>query len=173
MKKMLFAQFLLFTVVLVAVVGCSQPVANFGAAYPSPKSVPPALPTLEQLLTMTLGAAGAFVFVSLFGWSWGYFVTALLSRLPWALPSWLSDIVVLLPVAAIAAAWNAFAAYVNVAFPGVLDQTVGAFVAYLVNLLLGLAFSARGGASRLMMLQNHNVGPSTIAQARSTIFLFE
>jgi hypothetical protein len=110
----------------------------------------PVLPSLEQLLAMSLRALGAFACVALFSYYWGYLISALAARLPNAnLPTWVFDLAVLIPTAGVAAAWNAFATYINGAFPGVLDQTVGAVLLYIANWLMSLFFSRRGGIAQV------------------------
>jgi hypothetical protein len=74
---------------------------------------------------------------------------AIAARAPWTLPSWVWDVLVLVPTAAVAAGWNAFALFINTAFPGVMDKTVGDVLLFAANYLMSLFFSRRGGLANL------------------------
>lgn len=130
----------LFAIVLVTglAFALASPIAAQGGT-------PPTLPGLDELLKMTLGAVGTFIFVALFGYYWGYAISAIAARVPFELPSWAWDALVLVPIAAVAAGWNAFAAFINATFPGVLDKTVSDVLLFLANYLMTLFFSRKGG----------------------------
>ncbi len=112
-------------------------------------ATPPTLPTLDHLLKTSLSALGALVFIGLFGYYWGYAVSALAARVPWTLPSWVWDAVVLVPTAAVAAGWNAFALFIHTAFPGVMDKTVADVLLFAANYLMSLFFTRRGGLANV------------------------
>jgi len=76
-------------------------------------------------------------------------VSAIATRVPWTLPSWVWDLVVLVPTAAVAADWNAFALFINTAFPGAMNQTVGDVLLFAANYLMSLFFSRRGGLTNI------------------------
>ena len=135
-----------FVFLLVALVAFSMLFPQLALAQ---GTTPPPLPTLDQLLRMSLSAVGALVFVALFSYYWGYAVSAIAARLPIALPSWVWDLVVVVPIAGVAAAWNAFAQFINVAFPGALDKTVGDVLLWLANFLLSAFWSRRGGIANV------------------------
>ena len=107
-------------------------------------ATPPTLPTLDHLLKTSLSALGALVFIWLFGYYWGYAVSALAARVPWTLPSWVWDVLVLVPTAAVAAGWNAFALFINAVSPGVMDKTVADVLLFATNYLMSLFFTRRG-----------------------------
>ena len=111
--------------------------------------ITPTLPTLDQLLKTSLASLGALVFIGLFSYYWGYAVSAIAARVPWALPSWAWDVVVLVPTAAIAAGWNAFALFINTTFPGFLDKTAGDGLLFTANYLMSLFFTRKGGLANI------------------------
>ncbi|MBI5035550.1 MAG: hypothetical protein HZB51_34090 [Chloroflexi bacterium] len=155
-------------------------------------NVPPApsIPSLNELLAMTLGALGALVFVAFASYLWGWIVSAVLARLPLNVPTWVSDLLVAVPLAGLAAMWNAFSQFMNVTYPGVLDKTVGEALLWLANWLGALFFSRKGGlanafdVSRWIRLRqvNNGVGVYTqaaahddaiLARAQKAVLLFE
>jgi hypothetical protein len=138
MKKIFSCAFLLVFLLLMF----SQTASAQGGA-------PPALPTLEELLSMSLRAVGTFAVTALFNYYWGYAIAALLSRYGVALPQWAVDIIIILPITVVAAGWDAFAGVIDVYFPGLLDSTLGQVLLYLANLLLGVFFVRRGGLSMI------------------------
>lgn len=56
---------------------------------------------------------------------------------------------VLMPTAAVAAGWNAFATFINTAFPGVMDKTVADVLLYAANYLMTLFFTRKGGLANV------------------------
>ena len=126
----------------------------FGLAVPAAAqgTPPPVLPSLDALLGMALGAAGTLLLISLFGYYWGYIVAALAARVPFELPSWVWDALVLVPTAGVAGAWNAFALFINSVFPGIVDMTVGNALLWLMNWLATMFFARKGGLASVSEL---------------------
>jgi hypothetical protein len=118
-------------------------------------TVPPALPTLEQWLKLSLGAIGTLVCINLMSYYWAFWITALAAKV--SFPSWLSasvqsaiwQLAILIPTAAVAAAWNAFATFINSAYPGALETTLGGAILWIGNWLMTLFWSRRGGLANL------------------------
>lgn len=163
MKQKVFFRFA-FVLLLVALIVTALAPAALAQGPVTP--APPALPTLDQLLAMTLRALGGLIFTALAAYAWGYLVSALAARVPpeWKVPSQVYDLLILIPTVAVAAAWNAFAGYIDVAFPGVLDQTVGAALLWIANAVFALLFARRGGVAQVVDLQR-------VGAARSGVLL--
>ena len=174
MKALFVRVFVAFVLVLL-VASLVAPVAL------AQSPVAPALPALDELLAMSLRALGGLVFIALFGYAWGYFISALAARLPpeWKVPSWAYDLVILVPTAAVAAGWNAFALFIDAAYPGVLDKTVGSALLWAANAVFALLFARRGGIAQVVDLarlgvQSSHAAPDsvkTVGAARSGVFL--
>jgi hypothetical protein len=135
-------------------------VAFLAATFPSAVSaqgpmVPPALPTLNEWLKMSLGAIGTLVCINLMSYYWAFWITALAAKVTF--PSWLSasvqsaiwQLAILIPTAAAAASWNAFATFMNNAYPGALETTLGGAILWIGNWLMTLFWSRRGGLANL------------------------
>jgi hypothetical protein len=153
MRKCFGAFARLFAIVIVAFVLLALFAPVVLAQGPTP-AAPPALPSLDALLAMSMRALGGLVFISLFGYAWGYLVSAIAARVPaaWKVPSWAYDLAILIPTAAVAAGWNAFAVYADAAFPGVLDKTVAQILLWAANAIFALLFARKGGIAQVVDL---------------------
>jgi hypothetical protein len=180
MKKVFGAFARLCWIVVVSVIVLSAMMALAPAAL-ADGGTAPALPSLEQLLGMSLRALGGLIFIALFGYGWGYLISALAARLAerWRVPSWVYDLTIVLPTAAVAAIWNAFAAWADVALPGALDKTVSQVLLWLVNAVFVWLFARRGGIAQVVDLarlgvQSAKAAPDatkTVSAARSGVLL--
>ncbi len=79
-------------------------------------------------------------------------IGALAARVPFELPSWVWDALVLVPTAGVAGAWNAFALFINGVFPGIVDMTVGNALLWLMNWLATAFFARQGGLASVSEL---------------------
>lgn len=171
----------LFALLVAVTIGLAL-VSTTAAGAHAQGGVPPKLPGLEELMRMTLGAVGALVVTGLLTYYWGYFVSAIAARVPFDVPSWVWDALIVVPTAGIAGAWNAFASFMSAAFPGIMDMTVASALLYVANWLFSLFMSRRGGLANLAHIgdvarvrvfgQEFDVNVQA-RRARSGVLLFE
>ena len=169
--------------VLVALGASAAPALAQASAFA--QGNPPALPTLEQWLKLSLAAIGTLICVNLMSYYWSFWITALAAKVKF--PSWVSEamqstiwqLAILIPTAAVAAAWNAFATFINSAYPGALDTTLGGAFFWVGNWLMTLFWSRRGGLANLAELKRFGLiavakdfaSEQAVARARRAVLL--
>lgn len=106
---------------------------------------PPQIPTLEELLSMSLLQLGTLVSTALFAYAFGYLVNAIAQRLPFEVDAKVWDVIILVVTGAVATGWELLAGQLNLLYPGLLGTTVGGALLILVQWIVGLATARAGG----------------------------
>lgn len=133
---------------------------------------PPTLPSLEELLSMSLLQLGTLLFTALFAYAFGYIVNAIAQRLPFEVDAKVWDVIVLVVTGAVATGWELLAGQLNMLYPGLLGTTVGGALLIFVQWVVGLATARAGGIdSARYSLSIDGGGFDVDAKGKRAIFL--